>query len=468
MRATNQSPKFSRGILMTLTLMTIAGSAMGQVRGRIEHIGHLPDEDPSIPTNPASSGNAINEFGQIAGGSAISGGTIFDGMVAMSEVVLPHAMLVTGDEVIDLGSVVPDPGPGNGRRPSTIAWGLNDQTFCVGVTEFFEVPRRRPFIWVPDESGVLEPGINELPHFGSGAIANDINNERVIVGEIFVPGDSSAKAAIWTPEGDSFSVTNLGTLGGNSSTLVRVNQRGEGIGFSHLGGSAQTSMIYLPKPAYGLPAGVSDLTPGIGNDFARDINEKGEVVGGIQGMPMLWLPESAYGLDAGINAIPVDAIATPEVLASIGAISFQRASFKAINNDGIAVGSATFGFPAPSGDVFFGDHAIIWVEGELRLLQTLVEESAWQRLTFANSINDDGVITGLGADPSGFGVGYRVTLLSGCLADFDGNGSLDFFDVSLFLSAMSAQDPIADLNSDGVFDFFDISTFLDAIAAGCP
>ncbi|MBX3323964.1 MAG: hypothetical protein KF757_13355 [Phycisphaeraceae bacterium] len=55
-----------------------------------------------------------------------------------------------------------------------------------------------------------------------------------------------------------------------------------------------------------------------------------------------------------------------------------------------------------------------------------------------------------------------------CPADFNGDGILDFFDVSAFLAAFSAQHASADMNGDGVFDFFDVQMFLGAFAAGCP
>jgi len=55
-----------------------------------------------------------------------------------------------------------------------------------------------------------------------------------------------------------------------------------------------------------------------------------------------------------------------------------------------------------------------------------------------------------------------------CPADFTGDGVLDFFDVSAFLNAYNAMDPIADFTGDGVFDFFDVSTFLSAFNTGCP
>ncbi len=58
--------------------------------------------------------------------------------------------------------------------------------------------------------------------------------------------------------------------------------------------------------------------------------------------------------------------------------------------------------------------------------------------------------------------------LASCAADVNGDGMLNFFDVSAFLSAFSAMDPAADFTGDGEFNFFDVSDFLAAFAAGCP
>ncbi len=55
-----------------------------------------------------------------------------------------------------------------------------------------------------------------------------------------------------------------------------------------------------------------------------------------------------------------------------------------------------------------------------------------------------------------------------CPADINGDGTLNFFDVSAFLSAFGVQDPIADFNNDGSFNFFDVSEFLQAFSLGCP
>jgi len=55
-----------------------------------------------------------------------------------------------------------------------------------------------------------------------------------------------------------------------------------------------------------------------------------------------------------------------------------------------------------------------------------------------------------------------------CAADLTGDGVLNFFDVSAFLSAYNAMDPIADFDGNGSFNFFDVSAFLGAFSAGCP
>jgi len=72
----------------------------------------------------------------------------------------------------------------------------------------------------------------------------------------------------------------------------------------------------------------------------------------------------------------------------------------------------------------------------------------------------------------GFGRGTFVFDFDGdppvCAADLTGDGVLDFFDISAFLTAFGAGDPAADFTGDGTFDFFDISAFLTAFSAGCP
>ncbi len=55
-----------------------------------------------------------------------------------------------------------------------------------------------------------------------------------------------------------------------------------------------------------------------------------------------------------------------------------------------------------------------------------------------------------------------------CPADLTNDGNLNFLDVSAFLAAYSAQDPLADFEADGSFNFLDVSAFLAAYGMGCP
>ncbi len=83
---------------------------------------------------------------------------------------------------------------------------------------------------------------------------------------------------------------------------------------------------------------------------------------------------------------------------------------------------------------------------------------------------EEGVVTvGMWRD-AGVSLTATLTVPSAgiCLADLNGDGDLNFFDVSAFLVAFNAQNPIADFDGDGSYTFFDISAFLGAFSAGCP
>lgn len=84
---------------------------------------------------------------------------------------------------------------------------------------------------------------------------------------------------------------------------------------------------------------------------------------------------------------------------------------------------------------------------------------------FTSEDNPNGSVTESGIDA--FRV-FDILCDNGCPADLDGSGTLDFFDVSAFVSLFNQQSPKADLNNDGAFDFFDVSQFIDFYNAGCP
>ena len=56
---------------------------------------------------------------------------------------------------------------------------------------------------------------------------------------------------------------------------------------------------------------------------------------------------------------------------------------------------------------------------------------------------------------------------SACTADFNGDGSVDFFDYLDFVDAFSSGNQSADFNRDASIDFFDYLDFVDAFSTGC-
>ncbi len=92
--------------------------------------------------------------------------------------------------------------------------------------------------------------------------------------------------------------------------------------------------------------------------------------------------------------------------------------------------------------------------------------------TLTENVFADVILT-LAAESLTFTTSFGLNLVAfadqptSCLGDFNGDGLLDFFDVSAFLAAFSASHPSADLNDDGIHDFFDVQIFLGLFSAGC-
>lgn len=62
----------------------------------------------------------------------------------------------------------------------------------------------------------------------------------------------------------------------------------------------------------------------------------------------------------------------------------------------------------------------------------------------------------------------KITITNPCPPDLNGDGALNFFDISEFLTDFMLQDPSADYNNDGRFNFFDVSAYITLFNQGCP
>lgn len=63
---------------------------------------------------------------------------------------------------------------------------------------------------------------------------------------------------------------------------------------------------------------------------------------------------------------------------------------------------------------------------------------------------------------------FKIVPNGPTIADWNGDGALDFFDVQGFLAEFSAHTARADINGDGAYDFFDIQAFLQYFSTACP
>ena len=131
----------------------------------------------------------------------------------------------------------------------------------------------------------------------------------------------------------------------------------------------------------------------------------------------------------------------------------------------------------------FGDGRSLWVHGEYAYLNVSYERLGVLDVSDPYAPQFEGMIPSIG---SWFTVAYDDGLMMmvseyqtfavdlsedcnpGCAADLNGDGVLDFFDVTLFLQAYLDADPSVDFDGDGSLTFYDVSRFLVAYGQGCP
>jgi probable HAF family extracellular repeat protein len=148
-----------------------------------------------------SFGRAINERGDVAGGSMIPGDKIY------------HAFLYTGGQMTDLGKPK--------GYDSSYALDVNDHGQIVGGLNGIGEDGSEAFLY---EDGVMHP--LGIPH-GWSSTARAINNRGQIVGK------SGNIAHIW----ENGTWTSLGTLGGTYSCAVDINDAGQIVGYSAITGN---------------------------------------------------------------------------------------------------------------------------------------------------------------------------------------------------------------------------------------
>jgi uncharacterized membrane protein len=239
---------------------------------------------------------------------------------------------------------------------------------------------------------VLDPtpqySVAALPTLGPDtAVAADINNSGVIVGQSRIPNAPGAPAnrfaAVYWSGG---TIHQLPDLGGPISQAASINNNGEIVG---------TSRTFLPDvPPANLPlhavywsaaGGLTDLgQAGTLPTVANSINDAGDVVGA-----------------AGNQGVDGHAIRWPNhgALIDDGTFGFFNASYRAINNTGEMLMNA---------DV--GDHntkVFVFRPGDPRQLVPDLGSTSPGGGAIANDVSDNGAVVGLSGDAADNVFPYR-------------------------------------------------------------
>lgn len=243
-----QLVKFKR-VAIFLTAISIASiSAMAHADWSIKGLG-TSEGRPTIPTD-------INDSGQVTGYSFLS------------NIAVPFHAFVTGPDgigITDLGTLKGEETSGRAISGSGQVTGYDD----LG----------HGFI-----TGSIGMGLTELGTL-DGAVytfADDINDSGRVVGTSHILshsghfGDTVTRAFITGPNG--IGITDLGTLGGDNSGAVGINDSGQVAGVSYIAGDGFTKHAFIT----GLNGiGMTDLGAlgSGGSSGVADINNFGQLVG---------------------------------------------------------------------------------------------------------------------------------------------------------------------------------------------
>jgi uncharacterized membrane protein len=381
---------------ITIALATTA-SALGQTY-------EITDLGPIDPFG-TSSGRDINNNGQSIGKSTNG----------------------EGDNATTLW--LPAPAYGRPQGPNEIfelndgnAYGMNDLGQLTGFIWGTETTYT-PVFWDPIT------GLVDLGALGAtNGIGRRVNNSGWVIGEMDGNEPDVEKNAFLY---DGTQVIQLETFGGAYTRGYDINESGQAAGSSQYpkpgnptNGDLRAT-LWLPEPAYGLPAGANDLdtlsTNPIQYSVARGMNDLGEVVCWGQNLQWwnqttlalwIWLPEPNYGLPAGMNNL-------------YGTLGMNATAFaQDINNRGEIIFRANFDPNNPLGDW----RATLWRQGEWFDLNARIpveEQSRWW-LDAARGINEQGQIVGEGylfGQPRGFLLTPVVeSVPNACTADISGPG----------------------------------------------
>jgi probable HAF family extracellular repeat protein len=289
-----------------------------------------------------SQANDINASGQVVGRSFLANR---DG----------HAFLWQNGVMTDLGTL--------GGTFSN-ALGINDSGQIVGRSSTGEGTDDAFLLTPEDTDGNGAPdrwfrdsnsdGKNDLMlDLGPGTIANDVNNAGQVVGNLRL-GAYNQHAFLW----QNGVVTDLGTLGGSTSSASAINDAGQVTGISYTSTGGTAAFLWQGGVMYDIGAA----------NASNDINQSGQVAGAGASpyYATLWTPTTPNGTTGSFNSLGV---LPPDLGYPQHQYWWDYSIATGVNDVGNVVGSshAMYSYSDPEGGYSFEtSRAFLWANGAMQ------------------------------------------------------------------------------------------------------
>jgi probable HAF family extracellular repeat protein len=336
------------GVLSVLLVSTIVSQAMGETQYNVTDLGSI---GPNVGAGVRAYG--INASSQVTGYGNVSNDPSTE---------VDHPFLYSGGTIQDLGTL---PGAIDAQ-----GFAINNAGWVVGGVDY---PKANSY------QGFLFNGTTMIS-LGMGGTATGINSTGQVVGQT---SNRIACRVDTDSSGNPTSITDLGSLSpADNSTALGINDAGVIVGLDNLiaGGSS--------RPWYWNGSLVE--LPGLGGTQgqANAINNSGVIVG------------SSTDSSGTEHAVEWSGASITD-LGLFPGVTFSQAN--AIND----LGEDVVGSADASGAPTFGG-AALWQDGQMLLLNTLIDPNNGWRLDVATGINDAGDIVGFGS-LNGVGRAYLLT-----------------------------------------------------------
>lgn len=331
---------FSPTWTTSIILAALPASSHAEVRYTVKDLGALESYIPGttiLVKGGASLALDINATGDVVGGAYTPGNPLEEQF---------HAVISRGGgSLTDLGAALPGPSE------------------AVGINSSGQILIRT----IPSVCYLYSNGTyTNLGTLGGDVmVANAINDSGHVVGYATVPSSNEAHAFRYS----NGMMHDLGTLGGLGAYANAINNTGQIVGDRVLvrdGAAGTYGFLFTDGIVQNLGLHASP----------KAINDAGEIVGSMQ-------------IDEGDGVRNFAFCYRNEKLTRFDAFA-DYSSAEAINNAGTIVGTAKFG---PG---IFDFRAVIFEEGNVVDLNTLISPSSGFKLFDARGINDSGQIVGSG------------------------------------------------------------------------